>query len=90
MAQVQLNHDTALKLAKGVIATLDQKPLRPFIEAAMTEGYKDALAFSAVSGDKPDDFELFMAMCEDKGVLSESETQDLCLHLVRKTRTHAA
>ena len=90
MAQVQLNHDTALNLAKGAIATLDQNPLRPYIDAMMTEGYKDALAFSAISGDKPDSFKLFMAMCEDKGALSVSETQDLCLHLVRKTRTQTA
>ena len=56
MKQVQINRDTALKLARDVIATLDQEPLRPYVEAMMTEGYKQAIAVSAVSGDKPDNF----------------------------------
>ena len=85
MKHVQINRDTALKLAKDVIATLNQKPLRPYVDAMMTEGYKEAIAVSAVSGDKPDNFALFMAMCRTNGFLSKSETIDLCLKLVRKS-----
>ena len=86
MEQVQINRDKALKLARDVIATLDQEPLGLYVDAMMTEGYKQAIAFSAVSGDKPDNFDLFMAMCESNGFLSENETIDLCLQLVRKSR----
>ena len=75
-----------MKLARDVIATLDQEPLGLYVDAMMTEGYKQAIAFSAVSGDKPDNFDLFMAMCRSNGFLSKNETIDLCLQLVRKSR----
>ena len=86
MKQVQINREIALKLARDVIATLDQEPLRPYVDAMMTEGYKQAIAVSAVSGDKLDNFELFMAMCRSNGFLSKNETIDLCLELVQKSR----
>ena len=85
-----LNQDTALKLAKGVISTLDQKPLRPYIKTMMTEGYKDALAFSAVSGDKADDFELFLSMCMTSVVLEKKQAHDLAISHVRAKRQNAA
>ncbi|SCZ73418.1 hypothetical protein SAMN04488118_11719 [Epibacterium ulvae] len=90
MPNVQLDRDTALVLANGVIATQIQAPLRPYIEAMMTEGYKDALAFSAVSGDKLDDFDLFLAMCRDEGFLTTDEINDLGDAHVDASRTQAA
>lgn len=68
-----LDHELAVSLVKGVITTLDQSPLRPHIDAMMTEGYKEALAISAISGDAPDDFGLFLAMCEKNEILSDDE-----------------
>ena len=86
MKQVQINRDTALKLARDVIATLDQEPLCPYVDAMMTEGYKQAIAVSAISGNNLDNFALFLAMCEDEGVLSENETNHMCLQLVQKSK----
>ena len=90
MTNVQLSHDTALKLAKQVVTTLDPKPLRPFIDAMMDDGFKDAVAFSAVSGDEPSDFNLFMAMCRANGHLSKEEAYQLSDALVDASRSQAA
>jgi len=71
---VKLDRTLAVSLAEGVVTTLDQKPLRPYIDAMMTEGYEFALAISAISGDAPDDFGLFLAMCEKQGFFTDDES----------------
>lgn len=78
MSVASLNKDSARALIKRVIETGDLAPLRPHIAAMMTEGYKDALMVSAISGDAPDDFDLFMAMCGGKGYISHEEILTFC------------
>ena len=47
----------ALRLAKHVIKTLDQKPLEPIVAEMLTDGHKAALSAMAMSRDEPDLFE---------------------------------
>lgn len=87
---IGLDHDLAVSLVEGVIATLNQGPLRPHIDAMMTDGYKEAVAISAISGDAPDDFVLFLAMCEDGKILTDDEATDFGSDYVDAERALAA
>lgn len=87
---IRLDHELAISLIQGVIDTLDQGPLRPHIDAMMTDGYKEALAISAISGDAPDDFVLFLAMCEDGKILTDDEATDFGGDFVDAQRSSVA
>lgn len=87
---IDLDHDLAVSLVENVIYTLDQGPLRPHIDAMMTDGYKEAVAISAISGDAPDDLDLFLIMCKEHEILTGDETFDLSCKFVDAERASAA
>ena len=80
----------ALRLAKQVIRTLDQKPLEPIVAAMLTDGHKAALSAMAVSRDEPNLFEQFLVLCEEAGLLSEEDCDQLGDAYVEARRARAA
>ena len=80
----------ALRLAKQVIRTLDQKPLEPIVAAMLTDGHKAALSAMAVSRDEPNLFEQFLVLCEEAGLLSEEDCDQLGNAYVEARRARAA
>jgi hypothetical protein len=80
----------ALRLAKQVIKTLDQKPLKPIVAAMLTEGHKAALSAMAVSRDEPNLFEQFLVLCEEAGLLSGEDCDQLGDAYVEARRARAA
>ena len=80
----------ALRLAKQVIRTLDQKPLEPIVEAMLTDGHKAALSAMAVSRDEPNLFEQFLVLCEEAGLLSGEDCDQLGDAYVEARRARAA
>ena len=80
----------ALRLAKQVIRTLDQKPLEPIVAAMLTDGHKAALSAMAVSRDEPDLFEQFLVLCEEAGLLSGEDCDQLGDAYVEARRARAA
>ena len=80
----------ALRLAKQVIRTLDQKPLEPFVAAMLTDGHKAALSAMAVSRDEPNLFEQFLVLCEEAGLLSGEDCDQLGDAYVEARRARAA
>lgn len=85
-----LDRDLALSLVVDVIKTLDQVPLRPFIDAMMDESWEAALAMGKISGDAPDDLGLFLAMCEKHSLLSDDEGFEICDQFVDAQEASAA
>ena len=80
----------ASRLAKQVIRTLDQKPLEPIVAAMLTDGHKAALSAMAVSRDEPDLFEQFLVLCEEAGLLSGEDCDQLGDAYVEARRARAA
>lgn len=80
----------ALRLAKQVIRTLDQKPLEPIVAAMLTDGHKAALSAMAVSRDEPNLFEQFLVLCEEAGLLSGEDCDQLGDAYVEARRARAA
>ena len=80
----------ALRLAKQVIRTLDQKPLEPIVVAMLTDGHKAALSAMAVSRDEPNLFEQFLVLCEEAGLLSGEDCDQLGDAYVEARRARAA
>jgi hypothetical protein len=70
-----LTRDQAIALIERVIETGDQSILEPFIEAAMTGHYRNAITAMAIAQSEPNRFELFMAICADQSrkLISVSE-----------------
>ena len=80
----------ALRLAKQVSRTLDQKPLEPIVAAMLTDGHKAALSAMAVSRDEPNLFEQFLVLCEEAGLLSGEDCDQLGDAYVEARRARAA
>ena len=80
----------ALRLAKQVIKTLDQKPLEPIVAAMLTDGHKAALSAMAVSRDEPNLFEQFLVLGEEAGLLSGEDCDQLGDAYVEARRARAA
>ena len=80
----------ALRLAKQVIRTLDQKPLEPIVAAMLTDGHKAALSAMAVSRDEPNLFEQFLVLCEEAGLLSGEDCDQLGDAYVEARRARVA
>ena len=80
----------ALRLAKQVIKSLDQTQLEPIVAAMLTDGHKAALSAMAVSRDEPNVFEQFLVLCEEAGMLSEEDCDQLGDAYVEARRARAA
>lgn len=79
----------ALRLAKQVIKILDRKPLEPFVSAILTDGHKAALSAMAVLRDEPNLFEQFLVLCEEAGLLSGEDCDQLGDAYVEARRARA-
>jgi hypothetical protein len=77
MSPSELTAEAAFTLASDAARSGDMKPLQPHIDAMMTEGYKMAQTASAISGDPISPLNLFIAMCEDRALLTDDQTMDL-------------
>ena len=73
LVENELTKELAHELLQDAIKTLDHSSIEPYVQLMMTSSYEMAIAVSSVSGDCPDAFELFMAMCRDREFLTVND-----------------